>query len=354
MFQTDLLGSVIGVTNSTGGMVDTITYDGFGNITSETSAANGGNLKFQGMFTDAATGQSGSGARQDEYNPATGSWTNPDPSGLSSGANPYEAMGNDPTNATDPSGLLPAIFEYKGLTIAFDPIQVSRISYFPLTHPKSGELLNYLQKYTPIGELDSHPILHPEINYLLESAYTIYQSANSKQAWQTGGYMGIYRADGSKLPGTSSVAEFENAIPAREEKQYTRNLRTITIPVLTKDNPKPQISKGKFVVGIYVYVTPPNSQWVTGTRLPKEIEALRKKAVLGVSTGMVKLGNDAAIFYKEATITLSNENNWRTENTVAQTLRLSAPIVNKGYRNACLLQRSLPREQVYRLAAQLT
>ncbi len=103
-YLTDRLGSVIGLTNGSGTATDTIVYDGFGNMTSNSAPTVTGNIGFQGMFTDPATGQSGSGARQEEYNPTTGSWTNPDPSGLSSGSNPYEAMGNEPTDATDPSG----------------------------------------------------------------------------------------------------------------------------------------------------------------------------------------------------------------------------------------------------------
>jgi RHS repeat-associated protein len=104
-YLTDRLGSVIGLTNGSGTATDTIGYDGFGNMTSNSAPTVTGNIGFQGMFTDPATGQSGSGARQGEYNPTTGSWTNPDPSGLASGSNPYEAMGNNPTDMLDPTGL---------------------------------------------------------------------------------------------------------------------------------------------------------------------------------------------------------------------------------------------------------
>jgi RHS repeat-associated protein len=39
------------------------------------------------------------------YDPATGQWISQDPVG--SGSNWYEYVGNDPTNANDPSGLIP-------------------------------------------------------------------------------------------------------------------------------------------------------------------------------------------------------------------------------------------------------
>jgi len=109
-YMTDRLGSVIGITNASGTATDTIVYDGFGNKTSESAPTVTGEIGFQGTPTDAATGWSGSGVyRGGEYDPVTGTWKRPDPSGLTAGPNPYEAMGNDATNATDPSGLVPEI-----------------------------------------------------------------------------------------------------------------------------------------------------------------------------------------------------------------------------------------------------
>ncbi len=66
-YMTDRLGSVIGITNGSGTATDTIVYDGFGNITSESSPTNGGNLKFQGMYWDAPVGEYDDKARP--YNP---------------------------------------------------------------------------------------------------------------------------------------------------------------------------------------------------------------------------------------------------------------------------------------------
>ena len=103
-YQTDRLGSVIGVTDASGAVVDTITYDAFLNIQTESNSTVSGNLLGQGMVYYRYTGLYAAGPRQE--NPLTAKWIQFDPSGFSAGD--YDltrAMGNDPTNAIDPSGL---------------------------------------------------------------------------------------------------------------------------------------------------------------------------------------------------------------------------------------------------------
>ncbi len=100
---SDYQGSVMLVVGLTGGVQDSIIYDGFGNITSETDPSARGELGFQGGRYDAGTGNWVFGLR--EENPETQNWTTQDPSGLGPDSNPYRFVGNDPTNATDPSGL---------------------------------------------------------------------------------------------------------------------------------------------------------------------------------------------------------------------------------------------------------
>jgi RHS repeat-associated protein len=105
-YQTDRLGSVIGVTNASGTVVDTITYDGFGNILSESAPNYGGNLLFQGMWLDRPLEMYVTPRR--DYTPSTGDWSTPDPSGFTAGDDDlYRFVGNNPTDATDPSGLEP-------------------------------------------------------------------------------------------------------------------------------------------------------------------------------------------------------------------------------------------------------
>ena len=56
-YLTDKLGSVRDIVDTSGNELDHIVYDSFGNIVTETNAANGDRFKFAGMQYDATTGQ---------------------------------------------------------------------------------------------------------------------------------------------------------------------------------------------------------------------------------------------------------------------------------------------------------
>jgi len=103
-YLTDRLGSVRDVVNATGTVLDHIVYDSFGNIVTETNAANGDRFKYAGREYDASTGLYYYRARYND--PTSGRFISQDPSGFSAGdANLYRYTGNSPTNATDPTGL---------------------------------------------------------------------------------------------------------------------------------------------------------------------------------------------------------------------------------------------------------
>jgi RHS repeat-associated protein len=106
-YQTDDLGSVRDVFASSGSVtyvLDHVEYSAFGEITSETNSSVGGRYKYTAEPWDSNTGLQYNRARY--YDPATGEWTSQDPSGFAGGSsNLYEYVGNDATNATDPSGL---------------------------------------------------------------------------------------------------------------------------------------------------------------------------------------------------------------------------------------------------------
>jgi RHS repeat-associated protein len=102
-YLTDDLGSVRDIVGSTGSELDHIVYDSFGNIVTETDAANGDRFKFAGMQYDAVTGQYYDHARS--YGSIVGRFTGRDPIGFAAGdSNLYRYVGNDTTYAVDPTG----------------------------------------------------------------------------------------------------------------------------------------------------------------------------------------------------------------------------------------------------------
>ena len=104
---TDRLGSVRDVVGSAGTLVlDHAEYQAFGGVASDTNAAAAGKYGSEGEREDRTTGllQSG-GTRVDDTQ--THQWMQEDPTGFDAGdANLRRVVGNDPTNATDPTGLL--------------------------------------------------------------------------------------------------------------------------------------------------------------------------------------------------------------------------------------------------------
>jgi RHS repeat-associated protein len=103
LLLSDHLGSIRTVVALTGGVLDQINYDAFGNITSETDSAQGGRLKFQGGELDSVTGTYKYGDR--DYSPQAMRWTTQDVTGFGGGdTNFYRFVHNMPVDATDPSG----------------------------------------------------------------------------------------------------------------------------------------------------------------------------------------------------------------------------------------------------------
>ncbi len=105
-YLTDQLGSVRFIEDTSGDVLDAISYDAFGNITNQTDSSYGDRFMFAGMQFDSTTGLYYDHARY--YDPAIGRFTSQDPTGFAAGdTNLYRYVGNTPTNVTDPSGLGP-------------------------------------------------------------------------------------------------------------------------------------------------------------------------------------------------------------------------------------------------------
>ncbi len=123
-YMKDHLGSTIGTASASGTHQDAVTYDSFGNPSSNTYRWR---YQFTGRERDPFTGLQFSRARF--YDPQIGRFVSEDPIGLNGGINLYGYVNNNPQNFTDPSGQLP-FFPFPS---AYDP--------FPFNN--GGELADY-------------------------------------------------------------------------------------------------------------------------------------------------------------------------------------------------------------------
>jgi RHS repeat-associated protein len=103
----DRMGTVRNLVDNTGAIIDTITYDGYGDVMNETNPTSGGLYKYASYRYDSETGwlrPDSSGARY--YQSVTGRWMSVDPLGFYVWeSNLFRFVGNDPTNKRDPSGF---------------------------------------------------------------------------------------------------------------------------------------------------------------------------------------------------------------------------------------------------------
>jgi RHS repeat-associated protein len=100
-FLTDILGSTLALTDSSGTIQTQYTYEPFGNAT-VSGAANGNSYQFTGREND------GTGlyySRHRYYHPSFQRFISQDPLGFIGGVNMYGYVGNNPTNFTDHVGL---------------------------------------------------------------------------------------------------------------------------------------------------------------------------------------------------------------------------------------------------------
>jgi len=103
-YLTDHQNSVTGLVNSSGSLLGYISYDGFGNIISDTSGSNKDRFLYAGGEVDGATGLALFWARY--YDAALGKWISMDPIGFNAGdANLYRYVANNTMTNVDPFGL---------------------------------------------------------------------------------------------------------------------------------------------------------------------------------------------------------------------------------------------------------
>jgi RHS repeat-associated protein len=126
-YTTDALGSTILLTDSAQGSAATYNYDSWGNTTTTGTQATANPWQYAGGYKDTTTGYTKFGARY--YNPTTGRFTQPDPSGRE--ANAYLYAGASPVVNTDPTGLL---YVSGGGTVCFIVCVGATVNYDPFNN----------------------------------------------------------------------------------------------------------------------------------------------------------------------------------------------------------------------------
>jgi RHS repeat-associated protein len=116
----DALGSTIGLTDGSGGLVASWTYDPWGNVLAKTGTATTPVL-FQGSYLDQSTGLYKMGMRY--YDPNIARWTQLDPVfgnlAQPDTLNRYAFVRNNPVNLEDPTGAFWCGFVCGVVTLAY-------------------------------------------------------------------------------------------------------------------------------------------------------------------------------------------------------------------------------------------
>jgi RHS repeat-associated protein len=103
-YEADGVRSISSLTSSNGSVVQSYTYDSFGNLTNSSGSLTNF-FRYTGREFDTETGLQFSRARY--YDPQSGRFLSEDLIFDSGGPNLYVYVGNDPTNLSDPLGLWP-------------------------------------------------------------------------------------------------------------------------------------------------------------------------------------------------------------------------------------------------------
>jgi RHS repeat-associated protein len=118
-YMTDRQGTVKALTDATGVVSDTYTYDGVGATLTESSPSFGDRWRYAGGAYDSTTKQSNFLHRW--YDTSTSRWINEDPDRFRAGDTSLGRYAhNSPTNFTDPTGLEPRESRRNALGMAFD------------------------------------------------------------------------------------------------------------------------------------------------------------------------------------------------------------------------------------------
>ena len=103
LYQTNLQGSVVALSNQAGNVVDTYGYTAFGE---SSNVLTGNAFRYTGRRIDPETGLYYYRARY--YSPKLGRFLQTNPVGTKDDLNLYTYVGDDPLDRTDPSGNCPS------------------------------------------------------------------------------------------------------------------------------------------------------------------------------------------------------------------------------------------------------
>jgi RHS repeat-associated protein len=101
-YEADGLGSITSLTNASGAVASTYTYDSFGNVTNSTGTI-GNSFRYTGREFDTETNLHFYRARY--YDKTAGKFISEDPTGFDAGVDFYSYALNDPATFRDPYGL---------------------------------------------------------------------------------------------------------------------------------------------------------------------------------------------------------------------------------------------------------
>jgi RHS repeat-associated protein len=106
-YEADGLGSVTSLSNSSGVLANTYTYDSYGKVTASTGAV-ANSFQYTGREFDSETGMYFYRARY--YDASVGRFLSEDPLQFAGDSNFYTYVGNSPLNLMDPSGKLAELY----------------------------------------------------------------------------------------------------------------------------------------------------------------------------------------------------------------------------------------------------
>ncbi len=167
-YHFDALGSTAGITGATGSLINTYSYDPFGNVLAQ-SGSMPNPFQFAGTSGVGTVGDSTVAMRARVYLSTQGRFTTPDPTGMAGGLNLYQYAVASPTNLVDFSGRDP-LYPYHYLLM--------RIEAFgnPFTRPAWPANLNF-----PIPK-PIDPATNPFANPFMQPASETYVARETTAA----------------------------------------------------------------------------------------------------------------------------------------------------------------------------